>query len=135
MSLLYLDSQHYLWVGTYNMGVYRCHLERGTIDHFGIEQGLIHNSVCGVLEDKETGDFWISTVIGLSKLSMKDSRIVNYTKDTGFPLNEGFPEYSVTGRGWEDLCRWQQWYSRVCSRGNYRRSRETITCSTCIFRK
>ena len=88
VSLLYLDSQHYLWVGTYNMGVYRCHLERGTIDHFGIEQGLIHNSVCGVLEDKETGDFWISTVIGLSKLSMKDSRIVNYTKDTGFPLNE-----------------------------------------------
>ena len=40
VSLLYLDSQHYLWVGTYNMGVYRCHLERGTIDHFGIEQGL-----------------------------------------------------------------------------------------------
>lgn len=27
-------------------------------------------------------------MIGLSKLSMKDSRIVNYTKDTGFPLNE-----------------------------------------------
>ena len=45
VSLLYLDSQHYLWVGTYNMGVYRCHLKRGTIDHFGIEQGLIHNSV------------------------------------------------------------------------------------------
>lgn len=88
VSLLYLDSRQYLWVGTYNMGVYRCHLEKGTIEHFGTEQGLVHNSVCGVLEDRETGDFWISTVIGLSRLSVKGSRIINYTKDTGFPLNE-----------------------------------------------
>lgn len=88
VSLLYLDSHQYLWVGTYNLGVYRCHLEKGTIEHFGVEQGLIHNSVCGVLEDRMTGDFWISTVIGLSRLSVKDSKIINYTKDTGFPLNE-----------------------------------------------
>lgn len=88
VSILYLDSNRYLWIGTYNLGVYRCHLEKGTIEHFGVEQGLIHNSVCGVLEDRMTGDVWISTVIGLSRLSIKDSKIINYTKDTGFPLNE-----------------------------------------------
>lgn len=88
VSLLYLDSNQYLWIGTYNLGVYRCHLEKGTIEHFGVKEGLIHNSVCGVLEDPTTGDFWISTVVGLSRLSVKDAKIINYTKDTGFPLNE-----------------------------------------------
>lgn len=88
VSLLYLDSRQNLWIGTYDSGVYRCHLSKKTIEHFGKEQGLIHNSVCGVIEDRRTGDIWISTIIGLSRLSVKDSQIVNYTANTGFPLNE-----------------------------------------------
>lgn len=88
VSVLYQDKNKNVWVGTFDSGVYCYEPQKKTIEHFGVEQGLIHNSVCGVVEDRKTGDIWISTIIGLSRLSFNDLKIVNYTCDTAFPLNE-----------------------------------------------
>ena len=87
VSLLYEDSKGNIWVGTYDMGVYKCNLEKHQILHYDTDNGLVHNSVCGIVEDRNSHDIWIAGVNGLSQIR-SDSIIVNFTSRNGFPLNE-----------------------------------------------
>lgn len=87
VSLLYEDSGENVWVGTYDMGVFKCNFEKHKIWHFDTDNGLVHNSVCGIVEDKNSHDIWIAAINGLSQIK-SDSLIVNFTSRNGFPLNE-----------------------------------------------
>ncbi len=54
-----------LWLGTDNRGLYRWH--RGALRHFTTAEGLVHNSVRAVYEDRH-GNLWVGTNQGLNIL-------------------------------------------------------------------
>ena len=87
ISVLYEDSKGNIWIGTYDNGLYKCNLEQHTISHYEKNNGLVHNSICGILEERQSGDIWISAINGLS-LIRKEGTVVNYTCQNGFPLDE-----------------------------------------------
>lgn len=87
INVLYEDKKGNIWVGTYDSGIYACNLVECTIVHYNTDNGLVHNSICGVVEEYSTGDVWVSAINGLSQIK-KDGTILNYTRKNGFPLDE-----------------------------------------------
>lgn len=87
ISVLYEDHAENIWVGTYDNGIYKCNLGQRSITHYSLENGLVHNSICGVLEERNTGDIWVSSINGLSQIK-QNGTILNYTRRNGFPLDE-----------------------------------------------
>ncbi|MEO8592598.1 MAG: regulator [Candidatus Solibacter sp.] len=76
-----------LWVGTDNgLGLY----QNGKWKVYRPEDGLVHRAVLFVAPDKRTGDVWIATMGGLSRLSA--GRFDNFTQ-----LNSGLPNDVVYG--------------------------------------
>jgi signal transduction histidine kinase len=53
-----------------------------------VDNGLVHNSICGILEDETNGDIWVAALNGISKINLQSGKITNYTRKTGFPLEE-----------------------------------------------
>ena len=87
ISVLYEDRGGNIWIGTYDNGLYKCNLERQEIVHYNRDNGLVHNSVCALLEERTSKDIWMSAINGLSQIK-PDGTIVNFTRGNGFPLNE-----------------------------------------------
>lgn len=87
ISVLYEDKTGNIWIGTYDNGLYKCNLEKQEIYHYNKENGLVHNSICGILEDSMSKDIWIAAINGLSQIK-SNGIIVNFTRGNGFPLNE-----------------------------------------------
>ena len=58
------DSRHQFWVVTNGGGLSRLDPETGTLENFGLKDGLSNLSVYSILED-ESGLLWISTANGL----------------------------------------------------------------------
>lgn len=87
ISVLYEDKEGNVWIGTYDSGIYKCNLEKDSIVHYNTGNGLVHNSICGVIEERRTGDVWVSAINGLSQIK-KNGAILNYTQKNGFPLDE-----------------------------------------------
>jgi ligand-binding sensor domain-containing protein/AraC-like DNA-binding protein len=75
---LYEDSGGNVWAGTDGGGV--CRLKDGRWTAFTIEQGLTHNTVRAITEDRDHF-VWVGTDNGLNRI--KDDRIERYTMDDG----------------------------------------------------
>lgn len=87
ISVLYEDKAGNIWMGTYDNGLYRCNIEKQEIHYYCKDNGLVGNSICAILEERTTGDIWVSAINGLSQI--KESGVIaNYTLRNGFPLNE-----------------------------------------------
>ena len=87
ISVLYEDNAGNIWIGTYDNGLYKCNLEKQKIHHYNKDNGLVHNSICAILEERTSKDIWVSAINGLSQIK-PDGTIVNFTRGNGFPLNE-----------------------------------------------
>ena len=87
ISVLYQDRAGNIWIGTYDNGLYRCNIEKQEIAYYNKDAGLVGNSICAILEERTSGDIWVSAINGLSRIK-KDGVIANYTLLNGFPLNE-----------------------------------------------
>lgn len=88
INVLFEDSKYNVWAGTYGSGLYQYNPEEKKYKLFNVDNGLVHNSICGILEDDDNGDIWVATLNGLSKIEYGTERIINYTVKTGFPLEE-----------------------------------------------
>ncbi len=76
-----------VWAATENgLGLY----EKGKWRVYGTKDGLAHRAVLWVTTDRRTGDLWIATMGGLSRLS--GGRFDTYTQ-----LNSGLPNDVVYG--------------------------------------
>jgi len=62
VTVLRLDRENSLWVGTLDQGIYRIHDDR--VDHFTVADGLTGNYVLALYEDDE-GNEWVGTTGGL----------------------------------------------------------------------
>jgi len=65
--VLHEDSQGNLWVGSKQQGLFRVDRTGVTFRQYTQKDGLSSNSISGILED-ESGNLWISTQRGLSKM-------------------------------------------------------------------
>jgi len=88
VNTIFEDSHHYVWLGT-DRGIFRLSQVHGTDsglkivdsefsgeipmiigENFTVEDGLAHNSVYAILEDKR-GNLWFGTQMGLCKIDIK----------------------------------------------------------------
>ena len=77
VTVLFMDHDHNLWVGTGTNGLYRIHGE--TVDHFEKTDGLSSNAVDGIDEDRE-GIIWVTTSGGLD--SFADQSVTTFSLPT-----------------------------------------------------
>ncbi len=99
VSVLYKDSKNNIWVGTYDGGLYRWNQSQRGLKHFSTDNGLVHNSICAIVEDKTNGDIWVAAINGLSRIK-NDGVIANYNHKNGFPLDEVSTKSMIqTGNG------------------------------------
>lgn len=88
INIIFEDSRHHLWLGTYNSGLYYYKPKTKELIIYNIDNGLAHNMVCDIIEDDSNEEVWVSTVNGVSRICPESSKIVNYTNKMGFPLEE-----------------------------------------------
>jgi len=88
ISTLFEDSKKRIWIGTYGSGLFCYNMQSNQLKVYNETKGLAHNLICGILEDNLSGDIWVSTVKGVSKIDISTGKIKNYTFKTGFPLVE-----------------------------------------------
>lgn len=82
ISCFYQTSDGTIWVGSNGNGIYKYIEEEGNerFVSYTMEQGLINNSVRGILEDDQ-GRLWISTNNGLSCFDLTTQSFNNYTEE------------------------------------------------------
>lgn len=87
ISVIFKDSRHGLWIGTYGGGV--CYLNRTTrqFQVFDERNGLNNKAICGILEDDDN-NIWLTTQGGISCLNREKGSFINYTHANGLPLQE-----------------------------------------------
>ncbi len=79
---IYEDKHGRFWAGTYLSGLFLFDRKTGIKKRFSEKDGLLFNSVFGIKEDV-TGNIWIATARGLSRLDPKSNRVVNYAIPIG----------------------------------------------------
>jgi len=79
---IYEDKQHSIWLGSYGNGVLYLSPDKKYSRVFDKRQGLPSNDVLCIKEDS-SGNMWMSTSYGISKLRMADTAFVNYFSSDG----------------------------------------------------
>ena len=78
ISLVFVDRQNTLWVGTQDEGLYRLH--DGTVSRFRARDGLSGDTVQNFFEDRE-GTLWVLTTRGIE--AFRDLRVISVTSREG----------------------------------------------------
>jgi signal transduction histidine kinase/ligand-binding sensor domain-containing protein len=78
VTVLHLDRQGALWVGTYDQGIFRIH--GNSVERFDRTQGLSSDSIYGFGEDRE-GNLWIATAQGIDRFS--DTPVIGFSAAEG----------------------------------------------------
>jgi len=87
---LFIDSKKRFWVGT-EKGLVLFDPTSGTKHLIRESDGLINNIIEAIIEDN-SGNIWVSTQKGLSKISYKkNAAINNYTSNDGLSSNQFLP--------------------------------------------
>ena len=84
VTAIYQGQDETIWIGSKGYGFCKLQENGGTYkcDIYTTEQGLVNNSIYGILED-EDGLIWISTGNGISCYNPLTNRFANYTKSDG----------------------------------------------------
>lgn len=87
---LYFKEGH-LWIGTNGNGIKAYTISNETIASYTTDNGLANDVIYGILPDAEE-HLWLSSNKGISRLSLKNNNIENYSKNSGlqdFEFNTG----------------------------------------------
>src|ERR1700688_2367959 len=83
VTVLLLDRDRSLWVGTLNEGIYR--IQGNKVDHFRGLDGLSGNAVSGIFQDRE-GSIWIATSRGID--NFHDIRVASFSTRQGLGADQ-----------------------------------------------
>ena len=83
VTVLLLDRDRSLWVGTLNEGIYR--IQGNKVDHFRGSDGLSGNAVSGIFQDRE-GSIWIATSRGID--NFHDIRVASFSTRQGLGADQ-----------------------------------------------
>lgn len=84
---LYQSNDGTIWVGTYSGGINRFNSKNQTFSSIRKKDGLLHESVYGILEDQR-GRLWLSSNNGISCVDPKSRKIQNYDYTDGVLCGE-----------------------------------------------
>lgn len=76
------DRQNHLWIGTAGKGAMNFQPQSGEITHYSLENGLLSNVVLNIRQD-QTGDMWLYTDKGLSRLNVASGDIRTFVEKDG----------------------------------------------------
>ncbi|HMB77945.1 MAG TPA: two-component regulator propeller domain-containing protein [Kiloniellaceae bacterium] len=82
ITYIHEDTRGRLWLATRTKGLLRFDRDTGEVKRFTTREGLAHNSVTGILEDRD-GQLWLSTVAGLSRFDPEEGTFRNYDASDG----------------------------------------------------
>ncbi len=80
------DKLGNLWLATAN-GLNKVNLNKNTVSHFTMENGLPNNFINGLLSEADSC-IWVSTDNGLSRYAISNNSFTNFTDKDGLPSNE-----------------------------------------------
>ena len=83
----YEDEIGTLWIGTYGGGLNRFDRESETFDHYRVSEGLVNDSIYGILTD-DAGNLWISTNNGISMFDPENESFKNFGIEDGIQARE-----------------------------------------------
>src|SRR6202521_1034437 len=83
VTVLLLDRDRSLWVGTLNEGIYR--IQGNKVDHFRSSDGLSGDAVAGLFQDRE-GNIWVTTSRGIDKFN--DLRVASFSTQQGLSADQ-----------------------------------------------
>ncbi|SEO07246.1 Two component regulator propeller [Mucilaginibacter gossypiicola] len=84
---LFMDRSGKLWIGTYGRGLFCWDNISGKLTEYNEDVGLCNNKVLNIEEDK-SGNIWLSTYNGLSKLIPGSGHIENFYTADGLQSNQ-----------------------------------------------
>lgn len=87
ITCIFVDQANNYWIGTEGKGVYIYNPEKRTVKTFRTKDGLPNDIVYGILSDN-SGDIWISTNNGISRLEGSTHAIKNFNQADGLQGNE-----------------------------------------------
>lgn len=76
------DKKKNIWIGT-NNGLYQYNKKNKQLRHYGINEGLPNNIICGLGIDASSTNIWGSTVNGIFQLNTETERIACYYTGNG----------------------------------------------------
>jgi len=85
VQTIFIDEIGFLWIGTKN-GLDRLNTDTGLLESYTTENGLPHNSICGLIRDNKSY-MWISTRQGISKFDPDKVTFENYFEKDGIHGN------------------------------------------------
>jgi len=83
VNSFYEDSAGLAWVGTWQGGLSRYHVESKEILTYTLDDGLPSMSIQSILADEKKGALWLSTFEGLSRFDLKEKKFYNYSLADG----------------------------------------------------
>lgn len=90
ITCIFQDKAGAIWYSSRGKGgVFRLDLTNNTSTHFGVQQGLCHDQVIQIFQDK-ADNMWFGTFGGVSRLDKDGKTFTNYTEKEG--LNLGIVE-------------------------------------------
>ena len=87
VNCIFEDTEGFIWVGTGGSGLAKLDPETEKFTHFSESEGLMGATVYGIVEDK-SGDLWVSTSMGLSRLDRKRGTFFNFGVEDGLASKE-----------------------------------------------
>ena len=91
---LFLDGNENLYIGTEGDGLVWYDIKNKKFKRFAEKDGLADNTVNAIQKD-ETGDIWISTNKGLSRIEVRTNKIINFDNSDGLQAGEFNPGSSM----------------------------------------
>lgn len=88
VTVIHQDGTGSMWIGTWGGGLNLLDRATGRFTHYTERNGLPSNAISGILEDRP-GDFWISTINGISHFNPRQDRVWNYNELDGLQ-DKGF---------------------------------------------
>lgn len=76
-----------IWLTTMGYGLHRLNSKTGTLDRFGLKEGLENENLLRLLEDAN-GDIWTASHDGIAKYSVSANQFINYGSDQGLDKRE-----------------------------------------------
>lgn len=84
---IYEDKKKNFWIGTQEGGLLLFNRQDGSYKRFTTANGLPHNTVLRILEDKD-GNLWLSTYSGLSRFDPVKKVFKNFSQSDGLQSNQ-----------------------------------------------
>ncbi|MBX3255413.1 MAG: response regulator [Chitinophagaceae bacterium] len=87
VRVIYEDKRNNFWIGTEDGGLLLFNRSNGSFKRYTDKEGLSSNAILSILEDS-TGNLWLSTFNGISRLDPATMKFTNYSQSDGLQSNQ-----------------------------------------------